>query len=363
MAEIRRWGFARHLRAEPSSFVLRYRRGRLVRSGSGLSFWFLPMSAGVAEVPTEDREVSILFHGRSSDFQDVTAQGIVTYRTVDPAKLAQRVDFTIDLKSGALLRQPLDRIALILTQIAQQSAHGLITQTPVRQLVRDGYDSLRERLLTALSGESEIEELGLRVLSVRVSSIKPSPDLEKALEAPTREAIQQQADEAAYSRRALAVEKERAIQENELQNRIELARREAQLIEQQGQNQRRVAEEAAAAEKIAAESSAEKSRILVAAESEQTRVKAEADALRVKVSGHANAESVAVIGKARTQNLAAEMEIYSRMKPESLLGLAAHELAGKLQNIGHVTLAPELLTPLLSRLLSGGGGAKPDGEG
>lgn len=362
MAEIRRWGFSRHLRAEPSSYVLRYRKGRLARSGAGLSFWFLPMSTGVAEVPTEDREVSILFHGRSSDFQDVTAQGIVTYRTVDAAKLAQRVDFTIDLRTGVLLRQPLDRIALILTQIAQQSAHGLITQTPVRQLVRDGYDALRERLVAALSGEPEIEELGLKVLSVRISSIKPSPDLEKALEAPTRESIQQQADEAAYARRALAVEKERAIQENELQNRIELARREAQLIDQQGKNQRRAAEEAAAAEKVAAEGNAEKGRILVAAEAEQARVKAEAEAAGVRVSGQANAESVAAIGKARTQNLAAEMEIYDRMKPESLLGLAAHELAGKLQNIGHVTLAPEMLTPLLSRLISGGG-AKPDAEG
>ncbi len=342
MAEIRRMMFARHLRAEPSSFVLRYRKGKLIQSGPGLSFWFLPMTAGVAEVPTEDREVSILFHGRSADFQDLTAQGVVTYRTLDAAKLAQRVDFTIDLRSGALLRQPLDRIALILTQVAQQSAHGLITRTPVRELVRDGYDALRERLIAALEGEAEIAALGLEVLSVRISSIRPSPDVEKALEAPTREAIQQQADEAAYSRRALAVEKERAIQENELQNRIELARREAQLIEQQGQNQRSSAAEAAAAERIAAEGSAERSRVLGTAEAEQ-----------IRRSGSANADSVAAIGQARTRNLAAEMEIYDRMKPENLLGLAAHELAGKLQNIGHVTLAPDMLTPLFARLLTG----------
>ena len=40
------------------------------------------------------------------------------------------------------------------------------------------------------------------------------------------------ADEAAFARRAMAVEKERAIQENELQNRIELAKKEEGLIEQ-----------------------------------------------------------------------------------------------------------------------------------
>jgi hypothetical protein len=41
----------------------------------------------------------------------------------------------------------------------------------------------------------------------------------------------------------MAVEKERAIQENELQNRIELAKREELLIGQQGQNERREAQE------------------------------------------------------------------------------------------------------------------------
>ena len=39
------------------------------------------------------------------------------------------------------------------------------------------------------------------------------------------------ADEAIFQRRALAVEKERAIQENELQNRIELARRQSEFAE------------------------------------------------------------------------------------------------------------------------------------
>jgi len=50
--------------------------------------------------------------------------------------------------------------------------------------------------------------------------------MEKAMEAPIRECIQQEADEAAFARRALAVEKERAIKENELKNQIELAKRD-----------------------------------------------------------------------------------------------------------------------------------------
>ena len=67
----------------------------------------------------------------------------------------------------------------------------------------------------------------------------PEPELERALQTPTREQVQQEADRATYARRALAVEQERAIAENELQNQIELARREQQLVEQQGANARR----------------------------------------------------------------------------------------------------------------------------
>lgn len=55
-------------------------------------------------------------------------------------------------------------------------------------------------------------------------------DVEKALGTPAREQLQQDADRATYERRALAVECERAIAENELQNKIELARRRSSLL-------------------------------------------------------------------------------------------------------------------------------------
>ena len=51
---------------------------------------------------------------------------------------------------------------------------------------------------------------------MRVAAVAPTSEMEKALQQPTREAIQQDADEATFRRRALAVEKERAIAENEL---------------------------------------------------------------------------------------------------------------------------------------------------
>src|SRR5262249_49404451 len=60
MAEIRNYGFVKHLRADPSAYVLRFKNGKLRRAGKGLSFWFMPMSTGLAEVPVDDRELEFM---------------------------------------------------------------------------------------------------------------------------------------------------------------------------------------------------------------------------------------------------------------------------------------------------------------
>ena len=48
------------------------------------------------------------------------------------------------------------------------------------------------------------------------------------------------------------------------------------------------------------------------------------------------------------------MEVYRRLPPGTLLGLAAREAAAKLGSIEHVNLSPDLFGPLLQRVLSAG---------
>lgn len=85
----------RHLRSEPSVHVLQNRHGKLIRSGRGLSFWFWPLVNSIAEVPCDDRDETVLFHARSRDYQDVTTQGVITYRIKDPVSCSARIDFSI----------------------------------------------------------------------------------------------------------------------------------------------------------------------------------------------------------------------------------------------------------------------------
>jgi hypothetical protein len=340
MADINAFAFfLRHLRADASSHILHFRRGKLARAGRGLSFWYSPLSASIAELPADVRELPLLFHGRSADFQDVTAQGVITYRVESPETLARHIDFSIDLRRGVWLRQPLEKLALSLSELAQQHAWAYIAHAPLKEVLREGQGMVRERIEAALARDPTIGSMGLALVSVRVSSVRPSADLEKALEAPVRERIQQESDEAAFQRRAVAVEKERAIQENELQSQIELARREEQLIAQQGQNARRKAGEDAEAQRIATESEASRSQILAAA-----------SAGRMRALGQAQAETIGVVEKARAEGEREHMAAYEGVPPAVLLGLAARGLAGKLQKIEHLNVTPDLLAPVLAQL-------------
>lgn len=332
MADIRSYALIRHFRTDPTFHVLKYRSGRVQRSGRGLAFWFLPMSASIAEIPIDDRELVLMFHARSSDFQDLSVQGIVTYRVVNPDHLAERVDFTLDLSTGAYAKQPLEKLSLTITQIAQQHASAYVTATPLRQILVEGYERIRALVQSGLEEDKGLTDSGIAVVSVRIAFLKPSAELEKALEMPMREKIQQQADEAGFARRAMAVENERAIQENELQNQIELAKREQTLIDQRGSNERKRVEQ----------------------ESEALKIGAEAEAQRSGIAATARAESLRLVDRARVEAERERMAVYRDLPQSVMIGLAAQELAGKLQRIEHLNITPELLGPLFSELLQAG---------
>lgn len=332
MAEIRSFGFVRHLRSDPSAYMLRYKNGQLRRAGRGISFWFMPMSAGLAEVPVDDRELDFQFQGRSSDFQDVWAQGVITLRLAQPETVAERIDFTIDLTSGRHRKQPLEKLTLVVTQVAQQHAWAWLSRVSLREALSLGPEQIRDRVRAGLVADEGLASIGIEIVSVRVASVRPVADVERALETPARERLQQEADQATFERRALAVEKERAIQEAELQNQIELAIREEQLIAQRGQNERRRVTDASDAQRIDAESRSARTAIDSAAK---------ADAIR-KVEG------------AGVEAERARIDIYRDLPTSVLLGLAARELATKLQKIEHLNVSPDLLGTQLSDLLEAG---------
>ena len=317
MAYVKNFGLVAQLRSDASSHVIRYRNGRIVQSGRGLVFWFRPESASIAELPMDDREMALFVKGRSQDFQAVAVQGTLTWRVAEPEKLASRIDFSIGLFTGAFQAEPIQRIETRLAGLVNQAALQYLAQAPVRALLDNGPEPLRRALEAALSADAALADIGIEIVAIRLTNLAPTSELERALQTPTFEALQQKADEAMFERRALAVEKERAIAENELSNRTELARREKLLIAEEAGNAR--------------------SRASGVAEAQQVEAAAEADRIRTVEGAQAEAERERIA-------------IYRDLPPAVLLGLAARELAGKLDTIEHVNVTPDLLASMLGEL-------------
>ncbi|WP_031169101.1 SPFH domain-containing protein [Streptomyces durhamensis] len=389
MADItRRLGW-RHLRGAPTAHIRHHRSGTLVHDGPGLSFWFRPLSAALSEVPVDDRELTMTFHARTSDFQDVSVQATVTYRIADPAVAAARLDFSVDPDTGAWRGTPLEQLGTLLTETAQQHALDVLARTPLAAALVDGVTAVRERVASGLGAEPRLPATGIEVVAVRVMALRPEPEVERALRTPAREQIQQEADRATYERRAVAVERERTIAENELASRIELARREEQLVEQRGTNARREAEEEAAADAVRAraeaarsvrlaEAEAERSvklaeaeaarslrlteaetvrsRQLAEAEAARTALLADAEAARAVRVARAEAEGARELGEARAEAQAAWLRVHTEAGVDgatTLQALTATRLAENLPRIDSVTVSPDVLTGLLARLAPG----------
>jgi regulator of protease activity HflC (stomatin/prohibitin superfamily) len=314
MAQIRNFGFLAQLRSDASHYVVRYKNGQVRRSGRGLVFWFTPDTASIAELPLDDHETTVFVKGRSADFQTVNMQGALVWRIAEPERVAERVDFTIGFNTGQHVREPIERIETRLTGLVNQVALQYFAETPVRGLLDAGLDPLRARLEAALGGDPALAEMGLAIVAVRLNNLAPTSELERALQTPTFEALQQKADEAMFERRALAVDKERAIAENELANRTELARREKQLIAGEAENAR--------------------DRATGLAEAQQIEADAEAGRIRA-------------VGTAKAETELAHIAVYRDLPPAVLMGLAARELAGKLDTIEHLNVTPDLLATIV----------------
>ncbi|MGV8978361.1 MAG: SPFH domain-containing protein [Cellulomonas sp.] len=329
MATIKRYPLVRHLRTGPTSHVVHLDAGRVRHDGAGLAFWFRPLSAVISEVPVDDRELPLVAHARTSDLQDVSVQVTVSFHFADPALAARRLDFAIDPETGAWTGNPLEHVAQLLSELATGQVIDAVAQMSLFVAVASGAGTLRQVITEGLKADERLASTGITVLGARVRSVRAEADMERFLQTPARELAQSEADKSTFERRALAVERERAIAENELASRIELAVREHDLVTQEGANARTREGEAAAAGLIKTNGAVERQGLLAAA----------------------NAHSARVLGEAEGAAEAARVAAWVGVDDHVLAALTLRELAEHLPNIASLTITPDLLTGALAGLI------------
>src|SRR5512136_2762176 len=85
----------RFIKVQPTTYLLQYRHGAIVREGLGLSFFYYAPTTSLVAVPVASTDTPFIFQEATADFQNVTIQGQVTYRVSEPKKLASLLDYTL----------------------------------------------------------------------------------------------------------------------------------------------------------------------------------------------------------------------------------------------------------------------------
>jgi hypothetical protein len=328
------------VKAQPTTYLIQYRGGKIVREGAGLSFFYYAPTTSLVAVPVGSQDRSFIFQLLTQDFQGVTLQGQLSYRVAAPRKTSAMLNFALRPDSkGYTSDDPeklANRILATVEVLGQQAIRGLTLKQALLAA-----DTVARQISVGLTAHKEVESLGLEILGVSILAIKPTPETARALEAEAREAILKSSDEAVYARRNSAVEQERAIRENELDTEVAVEQKKRVIRETQMEAEaavRRRKNELRQAEMEADITLEDRRKAWVATNADNTRTLAEAEAFRV-------GSVMAALEKADPRVVQALAAV--GMQPGQLIAQAFGGIAERAERIGQLNVSPELLRALL----------------
>ncbi|WP_315749551.1 MULTISPECIES: SPFH domain-containing protein [unclassified Bradyrhizobium] len=332
----------RFIKAQPTTYLLKYRAGSVVEEGAGLSTFYYGPATSLVAIPIGSRDAAFIFQQIARDFQTLTIQGQVTYRIGEPRKAAAMLNFTLKRDGKTYESDDPEELPQRVLGAVEVLAQQAVKDMTLKEALRAS-DRIAETIAAGLKRRADIEALGLEILGVAVRAVKPTPETAKALEAEAREAILRTADEAIFARRNFAVERERAIRESELDTEIAVEQKKRSIRETQMDAEASVAakknelREAGMVADIGLEA---RRKDFVSLNAANTRTLADAEAYRVG----ALMKIFEGVDTRVIQALAA-----TGMQPGQLIAQAFSGLAEKAEKIGQLNVSPELLNSLLQK--------------
>ncbi len=292
-----------HFKGQPTDYIIRYAGGTLKQEGPGLSFYYLRYNTQIVAVPTGSTDANFVFNEITNNYQEITIQGQLTYRIADPKKAAALLNLRIDPETYTQVTEDLRVLAQRITNVLQIETHVEVEKRSLEETIRDSH-AIATEVTRRLREGSVLSSFGVDLSSVYFLSVRPTPEMSKALEAEYREALLRKADEAVYARRAAAVDEERKIKEKELNSDVALEQQRKELIVLQGNN-------------------------------------------ALQEAGNRGA---ALEREAQSKAKATEMElgVLRSLEPRALLAIALRELGQNAGHIGNLTITTEMLASLLN---------------
>ncbi|WP_417760491.1 SPFH domain-containing protein [Shewanella sp.] len=326
-------------KADPSTFVMLFKNGKVTKQGAGTSFYYYAPSSSLVAVPLSSCEVPFAFRMKTQDFQEITLQGQVTFRIAEPQQAATMVNFTLDV-AGRYVSEDPDKLEERVLRSVQVVIRNQIETMSLQQALRASR-SLTELLQQNLPERHSLKNLGIDITEVSLTSIVPNPETAKALEADVREQLLKDADSAIYTRRLASIDQEKQVQERELETEKAINKQQQELEQQklQAEQEKMRKKFAMDEEALTAKTEAERRRNeLVELEAVNTR--ARSDAKAYDISSQLKAYDAIDIERLKVMSM-------SGMKPETLIAQALENLTKGDNRVGNLNISPELLQSLV----------------
>jgi len=359
----------KHINFDSSVYVVHYSNGKIKKEGRGLSFYYYYPNSSIVAIPFGTDDVQFIFNEITSDFQNISIQGQITYKIITPKQLAESLDFTVDIR-GKYKKNDKEKLNQRLINEAQTATSSFIKSLNLKIAIRSATE-IQEFIISGLTKSKAVEMLGIEALSVNVLAITPTPAMSKALEAQTREALQQEADEAIYLRRNFAVEQERKIKESELNTEIAIEEKKKQISEKKmesevlhTENERKLremridADSSAAMKKAEADFIAEDSNRKLREMKTATNIAIEAQraafvdlnvANKLKESDAKAYEIEAMMKAYKTVDWKTLMALNKGVSAGDNIAMAFRELAENSKNINNLNITPDLLQSIIEQ--------------
>ena len=289
-------------KAQPTEYAIQFVNGKVRQQGLGIAFTYLKLRTEIVLVPTNAIDAHFVFNELTNNFQEVTLQGQFTYVIAEPLVASNSLNLTIDPRTRRTKSNDLETIPQRISNVIQLATREVLMKLSLVEAISQS-NTLSETVFQSVSSSKVLSDYGVRIQGIHFLSVKPIPEVAKALEATAREALLRESDKAIYERREAAVQQEQRINERQMEADISLERQKEKLLELSGAN------------------------LLKEAES---RGKAQEEEMTYKL-----------------RTLKAELETYQTLDPQQLLAVAMKGIGDNASKVGNLTITSEVLSSIL----------------
>lgn len=349
-------------RGSPSREISVYSRGKLRQVGRGLSGMIVTTSDSLTSVPAGTIACPFGLKCLSSDHQAIVINGTATFLFSDTQKLGKTFDFSVGPKGQYLSEDP-DKIGDRLAEILASTIFSSAGRKELNLLL-SSQDELSAEVAASLLTDQALEKTGISLNSLAITSLRPSPDIEKALEAIRSEELKKNADVAIHERQMAAELQDRKLKQEQIQTSKKVQEGERELLETKMETEKRNA----CLLKEVQEIELDKDKALQIHNQEQKKLASLTEAEIAKIESgivQEKAGNTVVMGEAQGKSLQAFADALKGLDPKTIQALALQggdskntiaaaflELAEKAGSIGTLNITPDLLDSLMKRSAS-----------